>query len=678
MRRLQTVAGVLGALMLLASGSSASGKAATSPPPVALLYHEDAQVRIQAIRELAMTGDRSLVDDLIRAESVEFYTPVHNAYRSALRSMTGGETPPDGSNWKAWLAGEVAAGRLEIDYLPLDLDGLDPKDRERIQPLAARLGPEHFDEMAAALLAEQTEEINYEGLRYLAANDHLPRVQEFLKSDWVIRLMAHPSVNVNSVAYHVNLLANPGPLRDRINARVRACLDADNPTVVANALHLLAGKEGYSTVFTVPGVEARARELADSPLEAVAHQARRAMARVNPLWNAEQVSYEQAFVDLYETLGREYPCFELKGIDWKAVGEELLPRVREVATDDEFGLVCLELVARLEDSHADLGKGTRELPQVPFAQWDPGFACLVDDRGKPVVYHVDPGGPAESAGVKVGMTVVSIDGTPAAEAIERSMRQLSRYVGYSSDRYLRYDAARHFCRRMEEGAIVTLKAQTPDGQPRTFELPATLGVRYLPRLPVPTAGIADSANVSWIMLDGDVGYLYVRRIRGDLIEKLDRAVRELKDARGLVVDVRGNSGGGFDSARSLRNFDSDDVDEPDRPRFAGPMALLIDARCISAGEGWASWFIANKRARVFGEATAGASSRKRTYTLENGFYGVTFPVKAYRGYLDRPIERRGLEPDVPLRQNARDLAAGRDTVLEAARQHLLQAEDAGS
>jgi len=48
--------------------------------------------------------------------------------------------------------------------------------------------------------------------------------------------------------------------------------------------------------------------------------------------------------------------------------------------------------------------------------------------------------------------------------------------------------------------------------------------------------------------------------------------------------------------------------------------------------------------------------------------------QAYRGFLDRPIERRGLEPDVPLRQRSADLAAGRDTVLEAARRHLLSAK----
>jgi len=274
------------------------------------------------------------------------------------------------------------------------------------------------------------------------------------------------------------------------------------------------------------------------------------------------------------------------------------------------------------------------------------------------------------------MAVSSIDGQSAAEALEGIMSFTRRYVGYSSERHLRYHAAQWIARRRERGKTVALEVITPEGRAREFEFPAAMGVRYLPRLPVPIAGIADSGDVSWKMLEDDIGYIYVRRINRELIPKLDAAVADLADARGLVIDVRGNSGGGFDAARSHRNFDADDPAEPERPRFTGPITLLIDARCISAGEGWASWFAANGRARLFGGASAGASARKIEYTLKNGLYKVRFPVKAYKGFLDRPIERRGLEPDVPVRQKAADIAAGRDTVLEAAKAYLLEAAGA--
>jgi carboxyl-terminal processing protease len=387
--------------------------------------------------------------------------------------------------------------------------------------------------------------------------------------------------------------------------------------------------------------------------------------------NPPAVSYDVAFQDLHALLGREYPCFELKQIDWRKVGDALLPRARGVKTDDEFGLLCLELVARLEDSHSYLMSGSAKVPSPPFPQWDPGFACLLDDHQEPVIYFIDRGGPADLAGVRVGMTVLSLNGKPAARLIEERMQQERRYRGYSSERYLRYEAAQGLGRQMERGSTVALETRSLDGRTNTFRLSADLGVRYLPRLPVPIPGIRDSGDVSWTRLTNNIGYIYVRRIGEVLVPRLDEAVAALQGVRGLIVDVRGNSGGGFDGSRALRNFSLTDAAEPARPRFQGPMALLTDARCISAGEGWASWFLAAKRARFFGEATAGASSDKTTYTLKNGLFKVQYSVRPYTGFLNRPIERRGLEPDVPIRQRARDLADGRDTVLEVARQSLV-------
>ena len=380
---------------------------------------------------------------------------------------------------------------------------------------------------------------------------------------------------------------------------------------------------------------------------------------------ASPATYPATLRALHAHIGKVHPNFAMKGIEWEKVGEELLPSAAEVKTEQEFGLLVEEMVARLEDSHAVVLEGTARPPASPdLQQWDPGLACTIDDRGRPVVYVVDPGSPAHKAGVRPGMAVVSVDGIPAERAIERTMARHRKYAGYSSDRVLRYDAVRMFCKTKEKGAKVRIELEDVDGRKTSIEATADRGFRYLPRLPVPRPGINDSANVSWAKLKGGIGYIYVRRIPGGLDALLDAALKGLDDLRGLILDVRGNSGGGFDTNTAFRNFDKSP--DPARPHYAGPIAILIDERTISAGEGWASWFLAKKRARFFGSTTAGASCRKETYPLDNGLYQVVVPVKAYPGFLDRPIEPRGLEPDVEVRSNSRDLDLGKDTVAEAA------------
>jgi RNA polymerase sigma factor (sigma-70 family) len=383
---------------------------------------------------------------------------------------------------------------------------------------------------------------------------------------------------------------------------------------------------------------------------------------------APQAGYTAALRELYEHLEQVYPCFSMKGIDWKKVGDELLPRAAQVRTEEQFGLLVEELVARLEDSHAVVMPGTARPPVPDLPQWDPGLACLIDDRGWPVVYVVEPASPADKAGVRPGMRVVSVHGVPAEDEINRWSERQRKYVGYSSARTLRYDAARGFLQQPEKGTKLTLVLEDPEGQRMVVDATADLKPRYLPRLPVPRNRIADAANVSWTPLGDGIGYIYVRRIAQQLEGSLDQALADLGAVAGLIIDVRGNSGGGFDANTAFRNFDraADNSAEPKRPCYRGPIALLIDERSISAGEGWASWFIAHKRARVFGTTSAGASARKETYTLSNGLYRIVVPVKAYAGFLDRPIERRGLEPDVEIRCSARDLARARDTIVEAA------------
>ena len=101
----------------------------------------------------------------------------------------------------------------------------------------------------------------------------------------------------------------------------------------------------------------------------------------------------------------------------------------QVSTEREFGLLCMELVARLEDTHAALLPGTARPPEPAIPHWTPGFACLVDDQGGLAVFYVAPDSPAQKAGVKPGMVLISIDGTSAADLLAARMKLLESTSG---------------------------------------------------------------------------------------------------------------------------------------------------------------------------------------------------------------------------------------------------------
>ena len=392
--------------------------------------------------------------------------------------------------------------------------------------------------------------------------------------------------------------------------------------------------------------------------------------------DVQTADYLTSVADFCQFVKANYPFLELKNIDWDKVSEEAKAEAAKIDNDHDFCLFMYKLVAKLEDSHAYLYPGKAKTVQLQdFPNYSAGFSCLEDDKGQAVVYFIDRNGSAAKSGLKVGSIITEINGKLTKDLIAERENLLKRYSGWSSQRYLHYNALRSFDRITKFNGNLKVTAITPAGEAKVYELNANVGSRYINRLPIPIDGVRDAANVAWKKLDDNTGYIYVRRIRRGLEGSLDAALKEFGDVKGVIIDVRGNSGGGFDSRTAFLNFSKQEEggkNNVDRPHFDGPIAMLIDSRCISAGEGWSSWFMRNERAKFFGQTTAGASARKTFYTLTNKKYKVKIPVKGYRGFLKRMIERRGLEPDVEVKYKASDIAAGKDTVLEAAKAWLEQ------
>src|SRR5512143_3250484 len=101
--------------------------------------------------------------------------------------------------------------------------------------------------------------------------------------------------------------------------------------------------------------------------------------------------------------------------------------------------------------------------------------------------------------------------------------------------------------------------------------------------------------------------MYLRYVRTETGPGMRQALAAYPDAKGWILDLRGNGGGGYDDKLIglLKTL----------PR---PVAVLLDAGCISAGETLARDLARNADARLIGARTAGASSSKRQWTFPSG------------------------------------------------------------
>jgi carboxyl-terminal processing protease len=185
-------------------------------------------------------------------------------------------------------------------------------------------------------------------------------------------------------------------------------------------------------------------------------------------------------------------------------------------------------------------------------------------------------------------------------------------------------------------------------------------------------------------LPGGVEYTHFNLfLKPDLVvARFGEAIRDCGRCPGVVVDLRGNPGGIGAMAMGIAGFL---VSQPDQklgtmymrslpvrfvifPRaevYEGPVAILVDGFTASTAEIFAGGLQDLKRARVFGERTAGAALPSVIERLPNGD-GFQYAMANYISESGRQLEGNGVIPDVEVPLDRKALSDGRDPVLEAA------------
>ncbi len=139
----------------------------------------------------------------------------------------------------------------------------------------------------------------------------------------------------------------------------------------------------------------------------------------------------------------------------------------------------------------------------------------------------------------------------------------------------------------------------------------------------------------------------------------------------LARQVKKNTRGWFD----VLGHPNSGLQNPEAPRFAGRVAILIDGLSFSATGETTSLFHFYKKAVFFGEECgAGYYGNSSGFmvmaTLPNTRIQVRIPLVVYTMAVDGYPKDRGIVPDHPVAPTIDDLLAGRDPVMERALKYL--------
>ncbi len=396
----------------------------------------------------------------------------------------------------------------------------------------------------------------------------------------------------------------------------------------------------------------------------------------------------ESFDRVWERVNERYWDPDFGGVDWQAVRDELRPRVEKATTMHEVRSLMEEAVGRLGASHFAIipSEVYRKLddPADPGSREGVAGLDLRVIDGHALVTAVTEGGPAERAGVRPGWEIVGIG---AFDLLAR-VRELSEQMAPSlTGAYRLWGIA---ASRLRGPVGKELEISFIDGEGKKVSRTITLArergrkVRF---------GHFPDFHV-WIDvrdLGDDIGYIAFNGFFDPayIMTAFNDAMRSFRDTRGVIIDIRGNGGGMGEMCLGMmgwliqgegrhlgtvlaRDYKLEVLVKPRAETYTGPVAVLVDGLSGSSSEVFASGLQDLGRACIVGSRTGGAVLGCRLERLPNGDgfeYADSNYISAKRG---GAVEGTGVLPDIEVKPTRKALLAGRDPVVDAAVQWIVE------
>lgn len=274
-----------------------------------------------------------------------------------------------------------------------------------------------------------------------------------------------------------------------------------------------------------------------------------------------------------------------------------------------------------------------------------------DDNSGLMVIAVQPGGPAEEAGVQVGDVIIQVDGESAQD---RTVTEISAMI------------------KGEEGTVVSVTVLR-SGEGITMSM---------------TRKRMETTVASSKLLNEHVGLVTIQNFDERCADETIAAIKALlnQGADMLLFDVRNNPGGYVDELTKVLDYllpegdlirtvgtdGSDETVTSDASCVKVPMAVLINENTYSAAELFAADLSEYGAAKLFGQQTSGKGFYQYVFQFADGSAAGISVGRYYTGH-GASLEGIGLTPDETVKLDDESEALLYNGMLEPENDAQLQA-----
>lgn len=196
-------------------------------------------------------------------------------------------------------------------------------------------------------------------------------------------------------------------------------------------------------------------------------------------------------------------------------------------------------------------------------------------------------------------------------------------------------------------------------------------------------------TVSGKMLQNSIGYISISEFTQETDKQFDEVFEKLqKDGmKGLVIDLRNNTGGVVDSTCKIldkllpegkivytkdKHGNVKEETSDGKNYFDKPVALLVNGYTASASEIFTAAMQDYDMGPVIGTKTFGKGIVQQLFPLPDGS-GVKLTVSEYFSPKDRAIHGKGIEPDITVEDSRANINDADDAQLKKAVEEVIKA-----